>query len=416
MKEIFERGVRLPLLKKPASKRPLARLTDMTKLSIPLGPPDRYQLSVAVGDAVSIGQSLCDDPTAPLCSADGVFEGVVTGRHPLLGETDFAVIGSIVNTTPPSAKPSVNPHKMSADQLLDMVARARVTDELDGMLLADKLREWRDVGCDLVIADAVEPEPYASSGWILLRDHAEDVLQGLQWLQKVVGADRCLIALQNKFKHIHAMEERCGEENVYGARRLFPVDRFAPEDTDHMAICRIGVQAVYAAYRAIAHGVPQTELVVTVAGDAVTFSTNLMVPIGTMVEDIGKYCGIETEPDVIVFGDVMTGVAIDSVELPVCVGVTCLLMSAEPVPSPRQCIGCGRCASVCHKNLLPYEIARELENLHYEQLPALRADRCDGCGACSFVCPATRDVAAAVLSAQGIHSDMVFRLGGDDDE
>lgn len=416
MKELLERGVRLPLLKKPASKRPIVRLPDMTKLSAVLGVPDSYCLSVAVGDAVCIGQALCDHPESALCPADGVFEGVVTVRHPILGQIDVAVIGSITGTTPPVIKPSVSPDEMTGEQLLAAIDRARVTDELDGLLLGDKLREWAQIGCDVVVADAVEPEPYASSGWVLLRDHAEDVLRGLKWLQKAVGASRCLIALQNKYKHIHAMEERCGEDYIYGARRLFPVDRYAPRDTDKLAVRRIGVQAVYAAYRAIAEGVPHTEMTVTVAGDAVAFSTNLTVPIGTSVEDICRYCGIEKEPEMIIFGDVMTGMAIDSVELPVCVGVTCLLLTTQPLPAARACIGCGRCASVCHRHLLPYEIVRELENLHYEQLPPLRADLCDGCGACSFVCPATRDVAASVISAQGIHSDMAFSLGGDDDE
>ena len=416
MKEWFRRGVRLPLLKKPASKRPIKRLTGMAKLSIPLGAPNSYRLSVAVGDAVAVGQSLCDRPDSALCAADGVFEGVLTVRHPLLGETDVAVIGSITNTAHPVIQPFTSPDRMTAEELIAAVERARVTDELDGERLADKLRRLRDVGCDLLIADAVEPEPYASSGWVLLRDHAEQVLAGLQWLAKTIGAKQYLIALQNKYKHIHAMEERCGESHVYAASRLYPVDRYAPPSTDHLASCRIGVQAVYAAYRAIAEGVPQTETVVTVAGGAVSSPANVIVPIGSSVGDIAKFVGLEQEPETIVVGDVMTGLAIDTVDMPVMVGVTCLLFIAEPMPIPRQCVGCGRCASVCHAHLLPYEISRELDNLHYERLPSLRADLCDGCGACSFVCPATRDVAAAVIRAQDIRGDVVFNLGGDDDE
>lgn len=416
MNEWFRRGVRLPLLKKPASKQPVKRLTGMGKLWIPLGAPNSYRLSIAVGDAVAVGQSLCDRTDSALCSADGVFEGVLTVRHPLLGETDVAVIGSITGTEPPVIQPTVSPDRMSADELLAAVDRARVIDELDGMPLGDKLRALREQGCALLIADAVEAEPYASSGWTLLRDRAEQVLQGLQWLTTAIGAERCLIALQNKSKHIHAMEERCGEAHIYAVSRLYPVDRYAPPDTDRMSSCRIGVQAVYAVYRAIAEGVPQTEITVTVAGDAVTSPTNLTVPIGSLIEDVIKFCGWEQEPELIVLGDVMTGMAVDSIDLPLTVGTTCLLLITEPTPDPRLCIGCGRCASVCHRHLLPYEIARELDNLHYERLPLLRADLCDGCGACSFVCPATRDVAAAVIRAQDMGGDMVFNLGGDDDE
>ncbi len=416
MKELIERGVRLPLLKKPAAKRPIARLKDVTKITLPLGVAGSYDLLVEVGDPVTIGMALGSRNDMPLCSVEGIFEGVRPMRHPLLGELDFAVIGAVSNTTPTAVPMPASPETMSPDDLLAVIEAARVMDELDGRPLIDKLREWLTTGCDLVIADAVEPESYASSGWALLRHYAYEILQGLQWIQKAVGAKRCLIAIQNKFKHIQTLQDRCGDAYVYGARRLFPVDRYAPESADRLRQRRVGVQAVYAVYRAISSGIPHTETVLTVAGDAVDFSTNLLVPFGTSVEDIIHRCGLVADPDTVVFGDVMTGMAIDSFDQPVTAGVTCLLCVTDSSAPAQACIGCGRCASVCHQNLLPYEIARELENLHYEQLPSLRADRCDGCGACSFVCPSSRDVVSAVLEAQHIHGDVVFQVGGEDDE
>ena len=52
--------------------------------------------------------------------------------------------------------------------------------------------------------------------------------------------------------------------------------------------------------------------------------------------------------------------------------MTCLLaLKARQAIPARTCIGCGRCAQVCHAGLLPYEIVRRLENMHYERLPAL---------------------------------------------
>ena len=70
---------------------------------------------------------------------------------------------------------------------------------------------------------------------------------------------------------------------------------------------------------------------------------------------------------------------------------------------------------MCHARLLPYEIVRRLENMHYERLQHLSPADCDGCSACSYVCPAGRDVAADVLKA-GETKGMYLTWGEDDNE
>jgi len=100
--------------------------------------------------------------------------------------------------------------------------------------------------------------------------------------------------------------------------------------------------------------------------------------------------------------------------VPVLPGMTCLLaMKALPVAEPEPCIGCGNCAAVCHARLLPYEIARRVENMHYERLPQLHPEDCNGCGACSCVCPAGRDVMHEVLRAQETGGTVFLNWGGD---
>ena len=82
----------------------------------------------------------------------------------------------------------------------------------------------------------------------------------------------------------------------------------------------------------------------------------------------------------------------------------------------HKCIGCGRCADVCHVGLLPYEIARRSENMHYERLQHLSPSDCDGCGACSYICPAGRDVAAEVMEAGKTKGTVFLNWGEDDNE
>ena len=119
----------------------------------------------------------------------------------------------------------------------------------------------------------------------------------------------------------------------------------------------------------------------------------------------------------IVLGDAMTGVACPDIHTPLLPGTTTLLvMKPRAVRIAKPCIGCGRCAAVCHAKLLPYEIVRRAENMHYERLRRLTADLCDGCGACSYVCPSERDVAAAVLRASESTGHVFLNWGDDDNE
>lgn len=112
----------------------------------------------------------------------------------------------------------------------------------------------------------------------------------------------------------------------------------------------------------------------------------------------------------------MTGVTADSVDTPILPGTTCLLaLVSRTVLAPQPCMGCGRCARVCHADLLPYEIVRRLENMHYERLVSLEPEACDGCGACSHVCPAGRDVTAKVLEARQTRGTIFLNWGDDDD-
>lgn len=97
-------------------------------------------------------------------------------------------------------------------------------------------------------------------------------------------------------------------------------------------------------------------------------------------------------------------------------GVTCLLALAGRPGFPSPALHGMRPLHACMPcRLLPYEIVRRLENMHYERLPSLLPEECDGCGACSYVCPGGTDVTAKVLEA-GQTQGTIFLNWGDDDD
>ena len=183
-------------------------------------------------------------------------------------------------------------------------------------------------------------------------------------------------------------------------------------------VCRVGVQACLALYRAVRMGRAHTHAILTVAGDAVKQPQNVMVPFGTSVQEILRRCGVCDDPSYLILGDSMTGVTSVTQDIPVLPGMTCLLAFTAAQVRPtvtRACIGCGRCVKVCHAGLLPFEIHRRYENMHYERIASLAAADCDGCGACSYVCPCGLELAAVVQEAKRSGNTLLLDLEEDTD-
>lgn len=61
----------------------------------------------------------------------------------------------------------------------------------------------------------------------------------------------------------------------------------------------VGAQACAALYRAVQEGMPQTNTVVTVAGDGVWRAGNLRVPVGTPIGELLERCGVL--PEILLF-------------------------------------------------------------------------------------------------------------------
>ena len=209
------------------------------------------------------------------------------------------------------------------------------------------------------------------------------------------------------------LKRAIGRMNVYTVGDEYPVTLFADRDDE---VYRIGIQACLALGRALKQGLRHTAAIVTVAGDALPAPRNLRVPFGTEIGALLTACQAKSGHQIIL-GDSMVGVACGDPHTPLLPGITTVLaMLPRPVRVPGSCIGCGRCAAVCPAGLLPYEIVRRSENMHYERLQHLSPGDCDGCAACSYICPAGRDVAAEVIKAGQTKGTMFLNWGEDDYE
>lgn len=304
------------------------------------------------------------------------------------------------------------------DEPADVIEAARlaaIVDETDGQPLWRKLLALREDPRPVLVVNGVEPEPFACSAHGVLKADGPLVLQGAALAAKAVGIPRCLVSVQLKRKQHDALQRRLKKQNVYGVPNHYPVRQYVKEGPD-APVALIGAQACLALYRAVTYGVPAVSGVVTVSGDAIQRRRNLRVPYGVSFATLFDHTGLEDDPHYVIAGDALTGTAVETDTVPVLPGITCVLgLIDRPAPVPHACMGCGRCARACHKHLLPYEIARRLENMSYDRLATLRPERCDGCGNCGYVCPAGKDLTAQVLEAKENSTAVVMKWGESDD-
>ncbi len=425
-----KQGVRLLFKKSPAIDRPTGVWMDVAQVVLPY----TYFTDISVSSTVSLydtvrrGTPLSvsdEEPLAPvLSSVTGAVSGERTVAHPLYGELRCAIIDRLP-VEPDPEMPAPHTDVFTAEEICAAAAEAHIIDELDGIPLAMKLREQQKNECDYLVADAVQVQPYESSAWAVLRDYAEQVAEGLSLAASAAGAKRSHIAVCLSGGRRRSLALRIGKTKLYQTDSYYPVidlipnhRRFRQRDAGVPCVCRVGVQACLALYRALYLHEPHDRCTITVTGDAVREPQNVTVPFGTTVQEVLSRCGLTEDPSYLILGEMMTGTTASTQDIPILPGMTCILAftagAIRPI-QPRTCIGCGRCVQVCHEGLLPYEIVRRFRNMHYERLGSLETASCDGCGACSYVCPCGIDLASVIAEARQTDSPILLELEDDTD-
>lgn len=427
----FGKGVKLLFHKEPAIDRPTAEWSDIAQIVLPytyftgadVHPAVFLYDTVRHGTPLSTSESNSQAPV--LSSVTGVVSGNREVVHPLYGTLNCAVIDRISTDSEPQVLvPTVG--EISRDEICAAAEEAHIIDELDGVPLVLKLHEWYEAGCDYLVADGVQIQPYESSAWAVLRDYGEQVAEGLSLAARAAGTTRYHIAVCLSGQRRRSLALRIGRRRLYQTDSYYPpvepvrrsVRPHAHAVSFDARVMRIGVQACLALYRAVYFHQSHDRGTLTVAGNAVREPQNVTVPFGTTVQEVLTRCGLVEDPTYLILGEIMTGTAASTQDIPILPGMTCLLaLKADAIRTvqPRTCIGCGRCASVCHAGLLPFEIVRRFRNMHYERLNTLEVSQCDHCGACSYVCPCGIDLTATIAEASNVDSAILLELEEDAD-
>jgi len=262
---------------------------------------------------------------------------------------------------------------------------------------------------DYLIINGVECEPFLTADHRLMLEKTDEILEGIEIVQKIVSAKEVLIGIEmNKPDAVQVIQERIHKKSL--PFRVVPLQVKYPQGDEKMLIKALidrevpsgglpldigtvvsNVGTIFAVFEAVVYGKPLIERVVTVTGPAIARPANLKTRIGTKIADLIEECGgFKEPPQKLIVGGPMMGFALADPDLPVTKGVSGIIaLDAKKSTVFRNlpCIRCARCVDACPWNLTPTVLYKFIEHGEYEEALARGLMDCKECGCCAYVCP-----------------------------
>ncbi|MCL1900986.1 MAG: electron transport complex subunit RsxC [Firmicutes bacterium] len=266
---------------------------------------------------------------------------------------------------------------------------------------------------EILIINGCECEPYLNCDYRVMKERAKEFVEGCLLLQKALNANSAVVAIEEHNKDIADLLKSQGIIEVAVVKAKYPQGAekmliyaltkrkvTAGKLPIDIGIVVSNVQTAYAVYEAVKRGKPSIERVITVSGGAIANPKNLLVPAGTPINEVAKFCGgYKTPPKRIVIGGPMMGYAeysLDAVMSKRTSGV--LFLTNEEINTNKMtaCINCARCARSCPMKLMPMHIESGYLSGDFAAAKKYGALHCMECGACAYACPANRPLVQSI--------------------
>ncbi len=277
---------------------------------------------------------------------------------------------------------------------------------------------------ECVILNGVECEPYITSDYRLMMEHADEILVGLDLLMKAAKVERGYIGIEdNKPEAIALFEKKTASAprvEIVALEKKYPqggekqlVDAVTGRQVPAPPAIPVNVGAIvqnvgtaYAVYQAVMKRKPLFERYTTVTGKKLSNPGNFLVRMGTPMRDLIEACGGMPEGEnKVLAGGPMMGKSVVSTDVTVCKGTNSItiLTDADAHRKPIQpCIRCAKCVSACPMGLEPYLLATLSSFKEWERLEAEQVTSCISCGSCQFTCPSHRPILDNILQGKGV--------------
>lgn len=433
-KTTFLGGAHLPYYKELSREKQISVPRLPSEVIIPLkqhtGAP--CEPLVQPGDEVEAGQKIGVSENFISSTVHASVSGTVKAledRHYITGELVKSVIIKVEEDRQNvEFKQERDLHTVTKEEIIDTVKEAGIVG-MGGAAFptAVKLNIPPDSPVDTVLINGCECEPYLTCDYRLMMEKSEQLIAAAKILLKAADARKCYFCIEdNKEDVAGALKENIDDPRIdflslptrypQGAEKqlIYAVlGRSVPSGglPFHVGTLVQNVATAFALYEAVVYNKPLIERVVTVTGQNIKNTANMLVKIGTPVQHLIQECGgIKKHPAKVIIGGPMTGFSQLELNVPVVKGsngVVVLPHDVNEEEAYHPCIRCGKCVESCPMLLYPNYISVAAEKEDFEEANKWDVMDCIECGICSYVCLSRRPnselikLAKSEVKAQG---------------
>ena len=382
-------------------KLPHHKHMSMNELKSFLKPKDIYleqgDSKLLVGDYVYKYQTIGHKErfNVPIISSvsgtvTDIKDGYIKIKNDLLEKTEKEIINRDVS-------------KIKKEEFLDIIEKAGIIG-MGGAGFPTHMKYKTDKNIELLIVNAVECEPYITADYSIMNEKCNELLEGINNIIRINKINNAILAIKKtnvevikKFKEII---DKYPKIELRIVRDIYPMgwERTLIKEVTkkeynilpiELGIVVNNISTIFAINNALKHDIPLVERIITITGENVKNPGNVMVKIGTSVNEILKFMGGILDDSVLISGGPMMGVEINKTDY-IKPQMNCILV----LPKPKEeniinCLRCGKCVSACPANLAPVLIK---ECSDKEELIKLQVNKCISCGLCSYICPSRIDL------------------------
>ena len=382
-------------------KLPHHKHMSMNELKSFLNPKDIYleqgDSKLLVGDYVYKYQTIGHKErfNVPIISSvsgtvTDIKDGYIKIKNDLLEKTEKEIINRDVS-------------KIKKEEFLDIIEKAGIIG-MGGAGFPTHMKYKTDKNIELLIVNAVECEPYITADYSIMNEKCNELLEGINNIIRINKINNAILAIKKtnvevikKFKEII---DKYPKIELRIVRDIYPMgwERTLIKEVTkkeynilpiELGIVVNNISTIFAINNALKHDIPLVERIITITGENVKNPGNVMVKIGTSVNEILKFMGGILDDSVLISGGPMMGVEINKTDY-IKPQMNCILV----LPKPKEeniinCLRCGKCVSACPANLAPVLIK---ECSDKEELIKLQVNKCISCGLCSYICPSRIDL------------------------
>ena len=418
-KEIFpfHGGVHPPENKAQSTQLPIGQLSLPEKIVLPLRQHvgNIPKIKVQIGDYVLKGQLIAEAEGTVSAAIHASTSGTISAIEDAIIPHPSGLPDRCITITPDGKDQWIEktPQDWRNAERKTLIASLRLSGivGLGGATFPThiKLRADGKSGVHTLVINAAECEPYITCDDMLMRERADEIVQGITIAQYLLGAEKVIIGVEdNKPEAAAAMKAAVSKfESVMqvkivptlypsgDARRLvhlvlgteIPHDKRSTE----VGLQVFNVATVVALYRYFELGEPSISRIVSMTGN-VQNPQNFEVLFGTpMLHLVQAAGGVKANTTHFIMGGPMMGFDLPTDIVPITKAANCIIAASpslfEPPPPAMPCIRCARCADACPVNLQPQELYWFAKSDNFEKANDYKLFDCIECGACSYVCP-----------------------------